>query len=125
MNKREWWGYKHSNGSYQAKVYFGPKDISEAEESPFCVKAVGPFMAEDREDALSQVEALCNPKPKKSYEVIWKATILADSPQNAAIEAIDYIMVGGVRTFEVKEDLTGETELVDLSDPKIDETGEK
>lgn len=54
----------------------------------------------------------------KSYEVTWKATILADSSQNAALQAIDFIMVGGVRTFEVKEDLTDTIELVDLSDPK-------
>lgn len=62
MTKRQWWGYKHLNGSFQAKVYFGPQDITEANESPFCLKAVGPFMAEDREDALRQVEALCETK---------------------------------------------------------------
>lgn len=58
--KRQWWGYKHKNGSYQAKVYFGPQDLQEAHKSPFCGQVVGPFLAEDRDDALSQVEQLCN-----------------------------------------------------------------
>lgn len=57
-NKFEWWGYLHSLGSIQAKRYFGPEDIKEANESPFCVKVVGPFMADGREDALKQVEQL-------------------------------------------------------------------
>ena len=117
MTKRQWWGYLHKNGNFQAKVYFGPEDIREAEESPFCIKAVGPFLAEDRVDALKQVEALCM-GPQRSYDVTWKATVLAVSHKDAALQAIDYIMVGGVRTFEVKENLTDDIELVDLSDPK-------
>lgn len=126
--KTQWWGYKHKSGTYQAKRYFGQQDIREAQESPFCVRAVGPFMAKDREDALAQVEALCTRATKidtgevlKSYEVTWKATILGESPKDAALQAMDFIMVGGVRTFEVKEDLTDTIELVDLSDPKEDE----
>ncbi len=51
-----WWGYKHTNGTYQAKRYFEPLDIQEAEESPFCAEVVGPFKATDRNDALRQVE---------------------------------------------------------------------
>jgi len=51
----KWWGYKHISGSYQAKRYFEPLDIREARESDFCDQVVGPFEAEDRDDALRQV----------------------------------------------------------------------
>lgn len=54
--KREllnWWGYLHTNGTIQAKRYFGPKDIQEARESPFCERVQGPFKAKDRNDALA------------------------------------------------------------------------
>lgn len=57
-----WWGYKHTNGSYQAKRYFDPRDISEAHKSPFCDKVVGPFEAVSREDALQKVEEQTKPK---------------------------------------------------------------
>lgn len=54
----EWWGYKHVSGTYQAKRYFDRLDITEAQESPFCEVVVGPFLAENREDALEQVKKL-------------------------------------------------------------------
>lgn len=54
--KNLWWGYKHTSGTYQAKRYFAPIDIQEAQESPFCERAVGPFEAEDRDEALKIVE---------------------------------------------------------------------
>jgi hypothetical protein len=54
----EWWGYLHSLGTYQAKRYFGPLDIKEANESPFCVKVVGPFMAKGRMEALEKIKEL-------------------------------------------------------------------
>ncbi len=55
----QWWGYKHINGSLQAKRYWGdPRDISEAKESDFVERVVGPFEAVDRADALSKVEQL-------------------------------------------------------------------
>ena len=57
------------------------------------------------------------------YQVTWQADVLAESHKDAALQAIDYIMVGGVRTFEVKENLTDDIELVDLSDPKEDKDG--
>lgn len=60
MEKRLWWGYKHISGTYQAKMYFEPLDIQEAVDSPFCAEVVGPFEAEDRDDALRQVEELTN-----------------------------------------------------------------
>ena len=51
-NKNLWWGYLHVNGTVQAKRYFSPEDIIEANASPFCDVAVGPFWAEDRDEAL-------------------------------------------------------------------------
>lgn len=48
----DWWGYLHINGSIQAKRYFSDLDISEAWDSPFVLKAEGPFKAADREEAL-------------------------------------------------------------------------
>lgn len=53
-----WWGYKHVSGTYQAKRYFEPLDIQEAQESPFCAQVVGPFEAEDRDMALKIVQAV-------------------------------------------------------------------
>lgn len=54
--KNLWWGYRHTSGTLQAKRYFEPLDIQEAEESPFCAKVVGPFETDTREDALAIVE---------------------------------------------------------------------
>jgi len=51
-----WWGYKHTSGTYQAKRYFDRLDIQEAMESPFCEMVVGPFEAENRDEALNIVE---------------------------------------------------------------------
>lgn len=64
MNELEWWGYKHNCGSYQAKRYFEKLDITEAQESPFVEFVVGPFMAKDREDALSKVKSLIDEKTR-------------------------------------------------------------
>jgi hypothetical protein len=58
MNKLEWWGYKHTSGNYIPKRYFSKLDIEEAQESPFCEIAVGPFLAENWEDALKQLKKL-------------------------------------------------------------------
>lgn len=52
----KWWGYLHTSGTIQAKRYFGPIDIQEAEESPFCQRAHGPFEAVDRDDAIKQLK---------------------------------------------------------------------
>ena len=56
----QWWGYRHTSGSLQAKRYMGPLDVKEAQESPFCAAVVGPFWASDREDALKIVERMTN-----------------------------------------------------------------
>lgn len=56
----EWWGYKHTSGTYHIKRYFDYKDIQEARESPFCEIIKGPFYAENREYALIELEKLIN-----------------------------------------------------------------
>jgi hypothetical protein len=58
MDKNQWWGYQHLNGSLQVKRYFGPLDIQEARESPFCELVYGPFPASDRDDALATIVEL-------------------------------------------------------------------
>ena len=55
---RLWWGYQHTSGTLQAKPYFEPLDIQEANQSPFCKKVVGPFEACGRDEALLIVETL-------------------------------------------------------------------
>ena len=52
----EWWGYIHSNGSLQVKRYFGPKDLSEARESPFVERVYGPWKVNGREEALEMLK---------------------------------------------------------------------
>lgn len=56
--KVQWWGYKHTSGTYQAKPYYEARDIMEANESEFCETVVGPFPAEDRDEALMIVQTL-------------------------------------------------------------------
>lgn len=55
--KNEWWGYKHISGTYQAKRFFDIRDIREANESDFVEVAVGPFLASNRDEALSVVKS--------------------------------------------------------------------
>ena len=58
-DKIMWWGYRHTNGSLQPKRWWGdPRDIQEAQESPFCGAVSRPFAATDRDDALQQLEKL-------------------------------------------------------------------
>lgn len=54
--KNTWWGYRHANGTYQAKRYFDKRDIEDAIESPFCKEVVTAFEARDREEALSIIK---------------------------------------------------------------------
>lgn len=53
--KMKWWGYKHTNGSIQAKRYFDEQDIEDAHESPFCEIVVYPFEAANREEAITHI----------------------------------------------------------------------
>ena len=62
MNKNLWWGYLHISGSLQVKRYFEPLDIREATESPFCEIVVGPFEANDRDDAINILKSKLNAK---------------------------------------------------------------
>ena len=54
--KREWWGYIHTNGHIQVKIYFGALDIQEAIDSPFVKRTFGPFEVGDREEAIKYIE---------------------------------------------------------------------
>jgi len=56
MSDLLWWGYRHTEGTLQAKRYFEPLDIQEARESPFVQSAYGPFKAEGRDEALKILE---------------------------------------------------------------------
>ena len=56
MNKKYWWGYLHTNGSYQVKRYFDKRDIDKALESPFVISVSGAFNAENREEALQIIK---------------------------------------------------------------------
>lgn len=53
--KLQWWGYKHTSGTYQAKRFFDEEDLTEANESPFVAELVYPFYAENRDEALKIV----------------------------------------------------------------------
>lgn len=53
---KQFWGYLHISGTYQAKRYFSKLDTDEAEQSPFCKKVVGPFLAKDRDEAIEYVK---------------------------------------------------------------------
>jgi hypothetical protein len=51
-----WWGYKHINGSIQAKRYFDKRDLDDAYESGFCHVVIPPFNANSREEALQIIK---------------------------------------------------------------------
>lgn len=52
--KNKWWGYLHSNGTIQAKRWFGDhKDYTEdCQDNPFVIEVVIPFEADTREEAI-------------------------------------------------------------------------
>ena len=60
-------------------------------------------------------------KPIKQYSVTWSIEVLASSPENAALLALDNIMIGTTRIFEVTEDTSKHTVLVDLTNLKVDD----
>ena len=49
------------------------------------------------------------------YEVIWSCDITADSPEEAAKEALDYILNTDARVFGITNNKTKERTIVDLS----------
>jgi hypothetical protein len=56
--KNLWWGYRHTSGTIQAKRYFVPLDIQEAEESGMCEEVYQPFEADNREEALAHIKGI-------------------------------------------------------------------
>lgn len=52
----KWWGYIHINGSIHPKLFFGPLDLEEADESPFVKRVYEPFDAYGREDAIKIIK---------------------------------------------------------------------
>lgn len=54
--KLEWWGYRHTNGSLQAKRYWSDDDLQDADESPFVKERTGVFLASSREEALKIID---------------------------------------------------------------------
>ena len=57
MQYNKWWGYVHVNSSLHVKIYFDNQDISEAWESPFVERVAGPWVCENREEALKKLKA--------------------------------------------------------------------
>ena len=47
-----WWGYKHVNGTVQAKRFFSYMIMTDAYDSDFVDTVVPPFEADSREEAL-------------------------------------------------------------------------
>lgn len=54
--KNQWYGYRHENGSIHVKRYFDQRDTDEALESDFVEAVVGPFYADNREEALLHMQ---------------------------------------------------------------------
>jgi len=56
-NDMMWWGYLHSNGTIQVKVWFGDHAdyTDDCIGNPFVVRVVKPFHAENREAAIEHI----------------------------------------------------------------------
>ena len=55
----EWYCYEHTNGSLHLKRYLGdPLDLAEARESSFVKKVMGPFKAENYEEAMKHMREI-------------------------------------------------------------------
>jgi hypothetical protein len=57
-----WWGYRHINGSYQVKRWWGDsltsESMGEAYESPFVEFVCQPFEARGRQQALERCRTI-------------------------------------------------------------------
>ena len=54
IRELQWWGYRHTNGTFHVKRYLDdPGDLQEARESPFVDELTGPFLAANRESAMT------------------------------------------------------------------------
>jgi len=82
----QFWGYRHTNGSVHTKRYFGPLDIQEAHESPFCEEVHGPFSAGSVEDARAiAFQVLKSDKPDEQINPPWlKASMSVEQAAKAA-----------------------------------------
>ncbi len=55
--QNQWWGYVHTNGSLQAKRWWGDeRDIQDANESPFVARVVRPFPCDSGTQALEEIK---------------------------------------------------------------------
>ena len=78
-----WWGYRHSNGSYQVKRYFSKLDLQEAYQSSFVARIFSEFPAKNREEALKEIKI-----KDKELEKVSKA-VDQDEYKNSQREADD------------------------------------
>ena len=51
MSDLMWYAYLHTNGQLFVKRFFDEHDATDAEQSPFVRRVIGPFPAETREEA--------------------------------------------------------------------------
>jgi len=58
MSQHKWWGYLHIKGTINVKRFFSMRDLTEARESDFVERVVGPFNAMDRSDAQQKCRDL-------------------------------------------------------------------
>jgi len=58
----QWWGYRHTNGNYQVKRWYGGElgqaALEDAYSSPFVDKVAQPFEAHGRQQALDRCRAI-------------------------------------------------------------------
>lgn len=52
MEKLQWWGYLHVNGTIQVKRYFSQEDLIEAIQSDFVQNTTSVFYADGRDEAI-------------------------------------------------------------------------
>ena len=65
-----WWAYRHVDGSLHLKRYLSFGDLQEARQSSFVAEMFGPFLAANRESAMTRARArLLRRKPSTAAEV--------------------------------------------------------
>lgn len=109
MEKLKWWGYVHTSGTVHLKRYFGPQDIDEAHESPFCAEVYGPFEADSHDDARYVFAMLRITRPCKECG----SQIVAGSPhaQDKAAHMAGYCCFGCKEVHDKKLELMKEGKL--------------
>jgi hypothetical protein len=89
LSELMWWAYRHVDGSVPVKRYFGPRDVSEAQESEFCDEVVQPFTAANASEARAKALALVGRTVRERRAVAY----LQDR-----VLAMDMMMVAGPST---------------------------